>query len=170
MLGVMLHVGLFVIVLQIGRQTAQGKGVAHVRRHRRLGAHRRLAVLKGHDNGAGVEMERRRSFVPAIVPGMTVNRIAEQRPAHGPRMNANLMRATRVRREFHQGQSLVCAATNPSPAGSGRQALRIGTHPPAAGRVETAKRQIDLPFVLLRLALDNGPIGLGDPSRLEEFA
>ena len=75
-----------------------------------------------------------------------------------------------MRREFDEGETRVGAAPEHAPCGARRQAERVGPHPPAARGVEPPQRQVDLAFLALRRALDDGPIGLADASRFEQLA
>ena len=56
------------------------------------------------------------------------------------------------------------------PRGHGRLALRVVLHPPAAGGVLAAEREVDAALVFHRPALHHRPIGLGDAPALEQPA
>ena len=63
---------------------------------------------------------------------------------------------------FHSPQHL--------PRGHGGLALRVVLHPPAAGGVLAAEREVDAALVFHRPALHHRPIGLGDAPALEQPA
>lgn len=87
-------------------------------------------------------------------------------------MDPQLMRAPGERFQRQPGQRLALAVLPPAqhlPAGLGGQSQRIDLHPPAARRIEPAKRQIDQPFRLLRTVLDDSPIELVHLPVLEQF-
>ena len=56
------------------------------------------------------------------------------------------------------------------PRGDRRLALRVVLHPPAAGGVLAAERQVDTALVVRRSALHQRPVGLADAARLEQPA
>ena len=79
-------------------------------------------------------------------------------------MHAQLMGAAGERLEREPGEAAAPGRSPPHhlPVRHRRLALRIGLHPPAAGLVEAAERQVDAALVLGRAALDHRPVGLAD--------
>ena len=76
------------------------------------------------------------------------------------------MRAPGQRRQ--RQQRMAAAARDTLPSRLRRLAGGIDLHPPAAGCVEPAERQVDQAFVLLRRAFDDGEIGFAYLSLLEQ--
>ncbi len=95
----------------------------------------------------------------------SVDRVADERPAARRAMDADLMGAAGERLQFEP--AAAGAAPQHAPFGRGRLAGGIDAHPPAAGRGAPPEREVDRAGVGLRPALDHGPVGLGDPARLE---
>jgi hypothetical protein len=140
----------------------------HVLRHRRFDRGRRLMFVDRHDDAARVQMQRRRTVRFAAA----VDAIAENRPAHGGAMDAQLMRASGQWRELKKSQRHAlrgCAAPEYTPARARRSPKRIDTHPPAAIGIEAAERLVDFALVGGRIAFHDGPISFLDASLLEEL-
>jgi hypothetical protein len=62
------------------------------------------------------------------------------------------------------------AAPQHPPRRDGLLALRVSLHPPPAGGVEAAERQVDAALLGLRPAFHHRPIGLADAAGLEQAA
>ena len=69
-------------------------------------------------------------------------------------------------RQQHEGHAV--GAAHDFPACLGFQPIRIDFHPPTAGGIKAAERQIDEAFIFNRPAFDDGPIGLFHQSFAEE--
>src|SRR5215468_3178516 len=85
-----------------------------------------------------------------------VDRIAENRPTHRGTMHAQLMGAAGERLEREKRE--LAGPPHHLPGRHRRLTLRVVLHPPAAGGVLAAERQVDTAFVLLGSALDQRPI------------
>src|SRR6516165_11114213 len=91
---------------------------------------------------------------------LAVDRIPDDRPAHGGAVNAQLMGTPGQRLEREPSQPR--GASHDLPARHRRNAMLIGLHPPSPNVVESTERQIDGALIRLRCSLDDGPIGLAD--------
>jgi hypothetical protein len=103
-------------------------------------------LVDRHDNAAGMKVQRRRTCRFAAA----VNRVAEDGPAQGGAMDAELVRASGQRLEFKKRERPALWRYAPPehvPSGLRRQTKRIDLHPPAAAGIETAEREIDFPLL-----------------------
>src|ERR1700722_18640025 len=122
-------------------------------RHRRGDANRLLVLRNRNSDLAGMQMKTRLAEARPI----TVNIIADDRPALGCRMHPQLMGAA--------GDGLKCkpaeavGATHDFPVGDGRLAIRVYLLPPAALGVEPAERHVNRAFIFRWATFDSRPIG-----------
>ena len=125
----------------------------------------RIALLiERHHNLPRLQMQHR----PAYARCISINVVADHRPAHGGAMHAQLVRPPRERLEREPGFVVGLPATFQVveagwPAGSKASST-------SARVVQTAQRQIDAAFFGVRPALDDRPIGLARyPTRLNNL-
>src|SRR5579871_1588876 len=120
-----------------------------------------VAVDRHHEL-AGMQMQRR----SARARRMAVDRVAYHRPPHRGAMHAQLVGSAGQRLEREPSET--GRAPQHRPGGRGWLPLRVGLHPPAAGRILASKRQIDPALRLRQAAFHHRPIGLADGARLEQ--
>src|SRR6266705_4489803 len=133
---------------------------------RRGGRHAyRVLVPRNRDHDlAGMQMQARLAEARSVA----IDIVADNRPAHGGGVNAQLMGAAGDRFQREPGEAI--AAPQYFPVGDRGLAVGIGLLPPAALGIEAAERHVDHALVLDRAAFDHRPISLGNPAMFEQQA
>ena len=122
-------------------------------RRRRCDAHRVLVSGDRDHDLASMKMQARLTETRAVA----INVVANDRPAHRSRVNAQLMGAAGDGFERKPGEPI--AATPYFPVGDRLLSLRIGLLPPAALGIEAAEWHVDGALILGRSPLDDCPVG-----------
>ena len=97
---------------------------------------------------------------------IAVNVVADNGPALGRGMHAQLVSAAGHR--FHREPGQAVGPAQHLPSGDGRLTVRIRFLPPAALFIQPAERQIDNALVLGGSAFNDSPIGFGNPAMFEQ--